>query len=118
MLQRLKAEKATAMSFRIERLVDGENLVVLRVSGRIDAENVDTFRELVGREPGRVVIELKEVTLVDREAVKLLALSETSGIELRNCPAYVREWVTRERTRAAAERSGAETTAGKHIDDL
>jgi len=29
--------------------------------------------------------------------VKLLALSEAHGTELRNCPPYIREWVTRER---------------------
>jgi len=52
---------------------------------------VDTLRELVEREAGRVAIDLKEVTLVDGEAVRLLALSETNGIELRNCPAYVRD---------------------------
>jgi hypothetical protein len=34
---------------------------------------------------------------VDREAVRLLVVSETNGIELRNCPAYIREWVTKER---------------------
>jgi hypothetical protein len=46
----------------------------------------------------RVVgIDLKEVLLLDRGAVKLLALSESNGAELRNCPAYIREWVTRER---------------------
>ena len=72
-------------------------LVVLRVSGRIRAENVDTLRELLGREKAGVAIDLKEVTLVDRDAVAFLALSETGGSELRNCPAYVREWVDRER---------------------
>jgi hypothetical protein len=56
------------------------------------------LRELLGREKAGVVIDLKEVTLVDRDAVTFLALSETSGIELGNCPAYVREWVDRERT--------------------
>jgi hypothetical protein len=69
---------------------------VLRISGRIAAEDLDVVRAAV--EEGRVVaIELAELELVDREAVKLLALSEANGVELRNCPAYIREWVTRER---------------------
>jgi len=38
-----------------------------------------------------------EVIVVDREAVRLLAVSETNGIELRNCPAYIREWVAKGR---------------------
>src|SRR5947209_17058611 len=85
------------MSCRIDRIVGAGDLVVLRVSGRIRAENVDTLRELLGREKAGVAIDLKEVTLVDRDAVAFLALSETGGSELRNCPAYVREWVDRER---------------------
>jgi hypothetical protein len=91
-----KAESYT-MSCRIDRLVSAGDLVVLRVSGRIRAENLDTLRELLGREKAGVVIDLKEVTLVDRDAVTFLALSESGGIELRNCPAYVREWIHRER---------------------
>lgn len=84
------------MSFRIDRFIDGEG-VILRVSGRIHGENVDTLRELLGRQNGRVVVDLEEVALVDREAVAFLALSEIDGIELRNCPAYIREWVDREK---------------------
>jgi hypothetical protein len=86
-----------SMSCRIDRIVSAGDLVVLRVSGRIRAENVDTLRELLGREKAGIVIDLKEVTLVDRDAVTFLALSEAGGIELRNCPAYVREWLDRER---------------------
>jgi len=61
------------------------------------------LRELLGREKGAVAIDLAEVILVDREAVSLLALSEANGIELRNCAAYLREWVTRERDRTGKE---------------
>ena len=45
-----------------------------------------------------VAIELSEVELVDRDPVKLLAQAEAEGIELRSCPAYIREWITNERT--------------------
>jgi len=41
-------------------------------------------------------IDLKDVLLIDRKAVKLLSRCEISGTELRNCPTYIREWVTRE----------------------
>ena len=75
----------------------------MRVSGRIHVEHVGTLRELLGREKGAVAIDLAEVILVDREAVSLLALSEANGIELRNCAAYLREWVTRERDRTGEE---------------
>jgi hypothetical protein len=44
-----------------------------------------------------VAIVLKDILLVDREAVGFLDSLESTGTELRNCPAYIREWITRER---------------------
>jgi hypothetical protein len=44
-----------------------------------------------------VAIVLTDILLVDREAVGFLASLESTGTELRNCPAYIREWITRER---------------------
>jgi anti-anti-sigma regulatory factor len=86
------------MTSRIDRL-SLEQGVVLRISGRITGENLDVLRTAL--EEGRIVaIDLTEVELVDRDAVKLLARTEGNGIELRNCPAYIREWVTRERGRS------------------
>ena len=79
--------------------------MVLRVSGRIHADDVETLRELLGREEAGIAVDLKEVVLVDREAVTLLASSESNGTELRNCPAYIREWVTRERSCVGSEQS-------------
>ena len=55
------------------------------------------LRGVLKREVGGFAIDLKNVLLVDREAVKLLAFSEADGTELRNCPPYIREWVTRAR---------------------
>src|SRR5260370_9546755 len=85
------------MSCRIDRVVSAESLVVLLVSGGITGEHVDMFRGVLEQESDGFVIDLKNVLLVDREAVKLLALSETNGTELRNCPPYIRKWFTRER---------------------
>jgi hypothetical protein len=85
------------MSCRIDRVVSAESLVVLFVSGRIIGEQVDMLRGVLAQESGGFAIDLNNVLLADREAVKLLALSEANGTELRNCPPYIREWVTRER---------------------
>ena|SRR5579859_933236 len=87
----------TAMSCRIDRFVIGEDLAMLRISGRISGQDVDMLRALLEQEKSVVAIDLKEILLVDREAVKLLAFRESNGAELRNCPAYIREWITRER---------------------
>jgi hypothetical protein len=97
------------MSCRIDRVVTAENLVVLFISGRITGEHVDMLRGVLEQESGGFVIDLKNVRLVDREAVKLLALNETNGTELRNCPPYIREWVTR----ARAEEHGLPLEQGR-----
>jgi anti-anti-sigma regulatory factor len=94
------------MSCKIERIVSAEDFVVLLVSGRIQGEHVDTLRESIAREKGRVAIDLTEVRLVDREAVKLLAVSEANGVELRNSPAYIREWVASERDGMNSQQAG------------
>jgi hypothetical protein len=89
-------ERREPMSCRIDRLVTGDNLVILRISGRITGAELSLLQDLLGQEKGCVAVDLKEVSLIDREVVKLLSLSEADGIELRNCPAYIREWMTRE----------------------
>jgi hypothetical protein len=104
-----------ASAFRVERLVCGEDLVVLRVSGRIRAEHVDMLRELLGLEEVRVVVDLREVTLVDRGAVSFLALSEAQGVELKNCAAYLREWIDRERPRNDTARADPKAGGGDDI---
>jgi anti-anti-sigma regulatory factor len=82
---------------KIQRVANGE--VVLRLSGRINAGNVAELTTLIGSETnGRpIVLDLKDLTLVDREAVKFLERCEADSIKFRNCPAYVREWILRER---------------------
>jgi hypothetical protein len=90
------------MSCRIDRHVTGEHLVVLCISGRITGQHVEMLRGVLEEEADALAIDLKNVSLVDREAVTLLAGCETNGTELRNCPLYIREWVTRERAETKA----------------
>src|SRR5229473_688448 len=105
------------MSCRIDRVVTAENLVVLCISGRITGEHVDILRGVTEQELDGFAIDLKNVLLVDREAVKLLALSEANGTELRNCPPYVREWVTRERAETDGRSSEQELEGREDIED-
>jgi hypothetical protein len=97
------------MSCRIDRLVIGEDLVILRISGRITGEDVNMLRALLEQEMGAVALDLKSVLLVDREAVTFLGQRESNGTELRNCSPYIREWVTKERanTDAAEQKTGS-----------
>jgi len=84
------------MTCRIDRVQTSAG-VVLRISGRIAPDDLDVLRDLLARETGIVAVDLTHLLLVDRDAVRLLAAAEASGVALRNCPAYIREWVARER---------------------
>ena len=82
---------------KITKAANGD--VVLTVSGRMRSENLAELKNLIEAEAeGRgIVLDLKELILVDRDAVRFLKRCESTGIELRNCSAYIREWITRER---------------------
>jgi len=82
---------------RIQREANGE--VVLRISGRLDGENVAELKKLISSEGAdrRIVLDLRELTLVDREVVAFLRECDSDGIALRNCPPYICEWIARQR---------------------
>ena len=77
---------------KIVRFADGQ-CAIFSLSGRIEGENLSALRALLVAETHDVALDLKEVTLVDRDTIEFLACCEDDGIELRNCPAYVREWL-------------------------
>jgi anti-anti-sigma regulatory factor len=85
------------MTYRIDRVVSGQHRVILRISGWIKGGDLNVLRASLDQEETAVVIDLKDVLFVDCEVVGLLALHESNGAELRNCPLYIREWITRER---------------------
>ena len=75
-----------------------QEVVVFSLSGRIKAEEMAELGRLLEDEEQdhRIVLDLGEVKLVDRDAVKFLAHCEANGIQIENCPAYIREWIARE----------------------
>ena len=81
---------------KIERKTNGD--VVLRLSGRLGADNVEELSAALAAEPaGQIlVLDLEDVVLVDREAIRFLRGREGDGVALRNCPPYIREWIARE----------------------
>ena len=87
------------MTFKIERLVGKKNGTVLRVCGRVEIECVNTIRELIEAENTGIVLDLLEVTLADGDAASFFAFCELKGVELKNCPAFLRGWVDKEKAR-------------------
>lgn len=80
---------------KILRTIDGRSVVFV-LSGRIEAEHLHELGALVDAEEHAVALDLREVTLVDRDTVRFLAGCEAQGVEVRNCPAYVRQWIETE----------------------
>lgn len=69
--------------------------------GRIDAKEVPELQRLMAAEGQKyLVLDLKEVKLIDREALRFLARCKENGIKVENCPAYIREWILREETQS------------------
>ena len=94
------------MTCKIDRVLSPDGFLVLRVSGRIDCASIEVLEELTENEKtgkGKLALDLTEVTVVSLEAVRALTVAEASGVELRNCPAYVREWISRVRERGLPE---------------
>ena len=85
------------MTLRIQSSTEGK-AKVFALCGRIREDQVPELEAFfasasVGRD---IILDLTDVKLVDRGAVRFLAQRETRGIQLRNCPAYIREWISRE----------------------
>lgn len=82
------------MVLKIDRSADGK-YVVLRLSGRMQSENLDQLRAVIEQTP-QVVLDLEDVKLVDVEAVRFLGECTAKGTELRHCSPYIREWIVKE----------------------
>ena len=77
--------------------------IVFTVSGQLDSDNVKELCQVVDAEPagGVLVLDLMDLVLADRNAVRLLRQYEASRrAVLRNCPAYVRRWMAGENDQA------------------
>jgi predicted metal-binding protein len=83
------------MTLRIERSARQE-FTVFTLSGRINAEQVADLKGLFDTDYRNIILDLREMRLADRDAVKFLRGCEADGMKLENCPAYIREWMDRE----------------------
>jgi anti-anti-sigma regulatory factor len=82
---------------RIQRSENGE--VVFTLSGQMDEEPIAELETLINSEENgrRIVLDLKDLTLVNEDAITFLERCESNSITLENCPPYIREWIKRQR---------------------
>jgi anti-anti-sigma regulatory factor len=81
---------------KIQRSSNGE--VVFTLNGQMDEEQAVELEALIKSEAKgrRIVLDLKDLTLVSRDVLSFLERCEAGGVALKNCPAYVRKWINRE----------------------
>jgi anti-anti-sigma regulatory factor len=72
---------------KIQRSANGR--VVFTLSGRIEAEDVKGLGQLLALETAGqpLVLDLRDVTLVNQDAIKSLSSCEADSVKLENCPA-------------------------------
>ena len=84
---------------RIERSGNGQ--VLFTLSGRIEEGEIQELQQLLALEKSgqHLIFNLRDVTLVNQDAVKFLAQCEAHGIKLENCPLHIRTWIDKEKGR-------------------
>jgi hypothetical protein len=86
------------MPFRIETAARGRFTVFI-LSGRIEKEAIAELRRLFECQTDYrdIVLNLKDVGVIDREVMSFFVRCEADGVKLEDCAAYIREWMERER---------------------
>jgi hypothetical protein len=107
----VNCERPNEMTLKIQRSVERRSVVFI-LTGRIQVDQVPDLEALLKSESSDrdIVLNLRQVKLVDRDAVQFLAGREAAGTELRNCSAYIREWITQEKN--VMQRKEAENESG------
>ena len=81
---------------RIER--SQNSATVFKVSGQIGVNDLAQLQEIISRERhDGLVLDLRELKLIDADGIQFLIRCEARGIRVENCPAYIREWMSNEK---------------------
>jgi hypothetical protein len=84
------------MTLRIERSAR-QRFTVFTLSGRMEAAQIPELKELFDHAYRKIILDLRDLRLADRDAVRFLRGCEVDGMKIENCPSYVREWIDREK---------------------
>jgi hypothetical protein len=84
------------MTLRIETSAR-QRFAVFTLSGRMEAAQIPELKKLFDCDYQNIILDLGDVRLADRDAVRFLRGCEADGVKLENCPAYIRKWMDREK---------------------
>ncbi len=87
--------------FTITVLPNPSGTRTLALSGSVGADSVAEIDRLirdVRHARSQVVLDMGEVTLMDRAAVRFFARQQKRGVAIVNCPGYIAHWISQETT--------------------
>ena len=84
------------MTLRIESHSE-RNSTTIRLIGRMRAEHLEEVEQEIRDSGLEVVLDLRELSLVDVQTVRFLGRCESRGVRLANCSAFIRHWIAREK---------------------
>jgi anti-anti-sigma regulatory factor len=84
------------MTLKIEA-TSGKRSTTIKLIGRIETKHLSELRALLDPVGGSIFLDLSEVSIVNSDVVTFLGVCESQGIQLLNCPAYIRKWIDREK---------------------
>lgn len=107
------------MTLKIEQ-VPGKRRTRIRLSGELRSESLDQVKTEIERCGRPVVLDLEELDLVDVEGIRFLNECGAKGISALRCCPYIREWMSRERSRpekrAQQRKKGSAAQRGEHSE--
>jgi anti-anti-sigma regulatory factor len=74
-------------------------VATLALAGRVESDALPAIAGFIrrSREAGsQIVLDMSDVTLLDRTAAQFFARQRQHGVELINCPSYIEPWISRE----------------------
>jgi ABC-type transporter Mla MlaB component len=92
--------------FRITTVHEDEKTLRLCLCGQFTAEYVGELEKALNTVAGSsqsVAIDMTNVTLVDREAMKFLCNTHSKDIPVENIPPYVQRWIEQEKACSKTE---------------
>lgn len=84
---------------KIATQIDPSGPVTLALAGKCNGGSIGELRRAIDkarRFQRQIVIDLGEVTLVDRPSLQFLAAQTREDIKIINCPEYIEPWISRE----------------------
>lgn len=77
---------------KIEKNVEA-NKTIVRLIGDFRSDHIEELRKQVELDQVEIILDLKEITVVDVDVVRFFAACVAEGMQLAHCPRYIQRWL-------------------------